>query len=73
MKPSCLCLRRSLLAIGAALLLQHTVLQVLAADLTTEEAKLTFAPEVPPPLNRTTPAKVMVRLEEFCAKMIGAA
>lgn len=63
MKPSCLCLRRSILAFGATLLLHHTAPQALAAELSTEDAILTFAPEVPPPLNRTTPAKVIVRLE----------
>jgi nitrite reductase (NO-forming) len=31
--------------------------------LPSEEAKLTFAPEVPPPLNRKSPAKVVVHLE----------
>lgn len=34
-----------------------------AEDLPVEEAVLTYAPEVPPPITRKTPAKVIVRLE----------
>ena len=29
----------------------------------TEEAKLTYAPEVPPPITRKNPAKVIINLE----------
>jgi len=57
------CFWRPLWALGTALLLSSTVPIAQAAELPTEEAKLTFAPEVPPPLNRKTPAKVVVHLE----------
>ncbi|WP_141735102.1 copper-containing nitrite reductase [Oligoflexus tunisiensis] len=50
-------------ALGALLLLASHPQRGLSADLKTEEAKLTFAPEVPPPLNRKTPARVIVHLE----------
>ncbi|HYX36710.1 MAG TPA: copper-containing nitrite reductase [Oligoflexus sp.] len=56
-------LRRSIWVLGALLLLTSTAPYVHADELSTEEAKLTFAPEVPPPLQRRTPAKVIVHLE----------
>ncbi len=63
MLHSSMYLWRTFLCVGAALLFHWEVPKAHAADLPTEESKLTFAPEVPPPLNRKNPAKVVVHLE----------